>query len=92
MEGDSEELGKLKTEIRQLETKVMVDKSELKLTDTIVKDEFVIRALVDGLFEIAELGKEKSERNTQMMVCSNVERLYFIVKEKVSRYLAELRE
>jgi hypothetical protein len=70
----------------------MIDKSQLKLTDTIVKDEFVIRVLVDKLFEIAEFGKQESGRNNHMMVYTNVERLYFIVKEKVSRYLTELRE
>lgn len=52
----------------------------------------MIKALIDGLFRIGNIEDEQNPRNRHMMVYSNIEKLYFIVKEKVQRYVAERRE
>jgi hypothetical protein len=88
MEGDTEELSKLKTEIKQLETKGLVDKSKLKLSEIEVGDEFMIKRLIEELFK----ANEGTNRNKQMMVFGTVEKLYMIMKQKVARFLTELRE
>ena len=66
----------------------MVDKSKLKLSEIEVGDEFIIKRVIEELFR----ANEESNRNKKMMVLGTAEKLYMIVKQKVGRFLAELRE
>lgn len=65
-----------------------MDKSKLKLSEIEVGDEFMIKRVVEELFR----ANEESNRNKKMMFLGTAEKLYMIVKQKVGRFVAELRE